>query len=122
MHTRNAPRSQVLGTLTMQAVLSGRMHWNEYAAAVVEHYHRTVDVAGQVGTPCELLRCAADAVQAIMPMLEDNHRIGPEDAAHADAALHAIADVQSVCTTLAAQIAAAKPQDERRGALKAVQG
>ncbi|MGQ5251485.1 hypothetical protein ACULMA_04780 [Xanthomonas arboricola pv. corylina] len=201
MNTSNAPRSQALSALIMQAVVTSRMQWQEYADAVVAHYHHSVDVAdrvvdfhvastaaqhekatrlntqtvrrllsgeirmpvdleealvmalpreqrvdvlanllarmglmyarrppqaddvvGQVGTPCELMRCAADAVQAIVPMLEDNHRIGPEDQQHFANALHAINDVQSACITLTAQIANAMPQTERARVLKAVQG
>ena len=67
------------------------------------------DVAGQVATPCELLRSAAGAVERIAPMLA-NGSIGPEDRPHFVAALKSINEVMGVCITLNAQIADAMEQ------------
>lgn len=176
-------RSQHLAHLITGAVLAARLKWNEYAAAVVDHYHANVDatervvefhvattadnhekssrlntqtvrrllsgeirmpsdieesllaglprervepvltellgrqglllahrptdnqaLSAQVTTPCELMRRAAEAVERIAPMLDDG-RIGPEDAPHFSAALHAIHAVMGSCTTLTASIA-----------------
>lgn len=58
----------------------------------------------QLRSSCELLRRAAAAVERIAPMLEDNHKIGPEDASHVPAALAALTDVLAASVTLQAQI------------------
>ncbi|MBB5885444.1 hypothetical protein DYQ93_11555 [Xanthomonas sp. LMG 8992] len=194
-------RSQLIGTGVFDAVLRARLQWNEYANAVVSHYHAHVavddrivefriastaaqhdhcqrlntqtikrmlageirmpvdiedallaalppewrehlltqlldraglllahkppcsdDLVGQVDTPCDLMRNAAEAVQRILPMLADGTGIGPEDQPHFAAALNAINAVQGVCVTLTAQIAnALPPGPERRILMRAVQ-
>lgn len=64
----------------------------------------------QIHSPCELLRRAANAVERIAPMLEDNNSIGPEDAAHFPEALAAVNEVIGVCVTVNAQVAQAMQQ------------
>lgn len=176
-------RSQLIGTLIFDAVMQARLKWNEYAGAVVEHYHdltavedrivdfhvastaenfeqctrlntQTIkrilsgeirmcvdieesliaalpdaqrdhmmaallardglllarrppavdDITGQMGTPCELMRSTAAAVEKIMPMLADGTGIGPEDAPHFTVALHGLNSVMGACITINAQI------------------
>lgn len=65
------------------------------------------DSLGQVRSACSLMRKAAQAVEAIAPMLEDNGTIGPEDAQHFPAALEAVNSVQGACVTVVAQVTAA---------------
>lgn len=64
----------------------------------------TEDLVGQVTTPCELMRSAANAVERIAPMLADGTGIGPEDAPHFVNALEGINTVMGACVTLNAQI------------------
>lgn len=194
-------RSQIIGTLITNAVLQARLKWNEYAAAVVLHYHdltaledrvvefhvastadnfdscarlntQTIkrilsgeirmcvdieesliaalpdafrdnllshllardglllartppamgDAAGQMATPCDLMRATAGAIDRIMPMLADGKGIGPEDAPHFAAAMNGINQVMGACITLNAQIAVAvgAVNGAGRASLKAV--
>lgn len=62
------------------------------------------DVVGQVGAPAELMRRAADAVQAIAPMLADNNAIGPEDQHHFAKALAELHESMGAHLTAAAMI------------------
>lgn len=62
------------------------------------------DIAGQINGPCELMRSCAETIQSIIPMLEDNNGIGPEDAKHFPRALHEINETQGVLVTLTRQI------------------
>lgn len=64
----------------------------------------------QVKSPCALLRSTADAVEQLVPMLEDG-AIGPEDAPLFAPALTALSEVMGVCVSLNAQIAQAMRAD-----------
>lgn len=94
-----AARDTIMGALLER---SGLMLARQPAAAG--------DRAGQVRCATELMRRAADAVDSVAPMLADNNRIGPEDAAHFDGAQAALGAVMSACVTLDAQIAVAREQ------------
>lgn len=45
---RQPTRSQVIAAFIGNAVLTSRMTWNQYADAVVRHYHASVDVIDRV--------------------------------------------------------------------------
>lgn len=66
-----------------------------------------VNAPSHLNVPCELMRSTADAIQRIEPMLT-NLRIGPEDAAHFDAAEQGVNMVMGACLTTRAQIHAAR--------------
>lgn len=73
------------------------------------------DAAGQIGTPCELLRRAATAVERIAPMLSDGV-ICPKDAPYFAEALGATTAVMGVCVTIQAQIAGAMCEGQGKAA------
>ncbi|MEO6519745.1 MAG: hypothetical protein ABIO17_12260 [Pseudoxanthomonas sp.] len=78
------------------------------------------DYAGQMATPCDLMRSTAHAVEKIMPMLADGSGIGPEDAPLFSDAMHGINQVMGACITINAQIADAMGMVPKSGVLKVV--
>lgn len=74
-------RSQLIGAMVTEAILRTRLHWQVYAAAVVDHYHASVDVLDRVQefhvatTADNADRCARTNTQAIKRMLTGETRM-----------------------------------------------